>query len=115
VARRLAHEIKNPRTDPTVAERIAHKLGGNWTHRTRIPHRARADIVHQVAAMKTWWTRFAGYARHAARQARSADLTRWVREVLALYDTKSLGWSCISTPVCRALQVTPHYVRQADT
>ena len=93
VARRLAHEIKNPLTPIQLsAERIAHKLDG------RLPpadaeflSRATQTIVNQVAAMKSMVDAFAGYARMPRAKLAALDINSLVHEVLALYDAKTLG------------------------
>jgi nitrogen fixation/metabolism regulation signal transduction histidine kinase len=93
VARRLAHEIKNPLTPIQLsAERIERKLGG----RLEVPDaeflgRATQTIVNQVAAMKSMVDAFASYARMPRAKLESLDLNALVREVLALYDAKGLG------------------------
>ncbi len=66
VARRLAHEIKNPLTPIQLsAERLRHKLLG--AHRTRpegqVLDRATHTIVQQVEAMKEMVNAFSEYAR----------------------------------------------------
>lgn len=93
VARRLAHEIKNPLTPIQLsAERIAHKLGGKLdAPDAEFLTRATRTIVNQVAAMKHMVDAFAGYARMPRAQLEALDLNALVHEVLALYDTKALG------------------------
>lgn len=93
VARRLAHEIKNPLTPIQLsAERIAHKLGGKLdTPDAEFLTRATQTIVNQVAAMKNMVDAFAGYARMPRAKLEALDLNALVYEVLALYDTKALG------------------------
>ncbi|OYW39152.1 MAG: PAS domain-containing sensor histidine kinase [Hydrogenophilales bacterium 12-61-10] len=93
VARRLAHEIKNPLTPIQLsAERIAHKLA----HKLAAPDaafltRATQTIVNQVGAMKHMVDAFAGYARMPRAKLEALDLNALVYEVLALYDTRTLG------------------------
>ncbi|OGU20682.1 MAG: PAS domain-containing sensor histidine kinase [Hydrogenophilales bacterium RIFOXYD1_FULL_62_11] len=93
VARRLAHEIKNPLTPIQLsAERIAHKLGGKLdAPDAEFLTRATRTIVNQVTAMKHMVDAFAGYARMPRAQLEALDLNALVHEVLALYDTKALG------------------------
>ncbi|MDP1929148.1 MAG: ATP-binding protein [Thiobacillus sp.] len=93
VARRLAHEIKNPLTPIQLsAERIAHKLGGKLdAPDAEFLTRATQTIVNQVAAMKHMVDAFAGYARMPRAKLEALDLNALVYEVLALYDTKALG------------------------
>jgi PAS domain S-box-containing protein len=88
VARRLAHEIKNPLTPIQLsAERIEHKLADKLTQPDAdMLKRATQTIVNQVAAMKSMVDRFAEYARAPAANMRALDLNQLVREVLALYE-----------------------------
>lgn len=93
VARRLAHEIKNPLTPIQLsAERIAHKLGGRLQPAdAEFLTRATQTIVNQVAAMKSMVDAFAGYARMPRAKLEALDINALVREVLALYDANALG------------------------
>ncbi len=95
VARRLAHEIKNPLTPIQLsAERIAHKLDGKLAAADAdFLGRATQTIVSQVAAMKSMVDAFAGYARMPRAKLEPLDLNALVREVLALYDARALGLS----------------------
>lgn len=93
VARRLAHEIKNPLTPIQLsAERIAKKLAGRLEAAdAEFLARATQTIVNQVAAMKGMVDAFAGYARMPRARLEALDLNALVGEVLALYDAKALG------------------------
>jgi nitrogen fixation/metabolism regulation signal transduction histidine kinase len=93
VARRLAHEIKNPLTPIQLsAERIAHKLEGRLQPAdAEFLGRATRTIINQVAAMKSMVDAFAGYARMPRAKLEALDLNALVHEVLALYDAKALG------------------------
>jgi nitrogen fixation/metabolism regulation signal transduction histidine kinase len=88
VARRLAHEIKNPLTPIQLsAERIEHKLADKLSAPDAdMLQRATQTIVSQVAAMKNMVDRFAEYARAPAANMRALDLNRLVRDVLTLYE-----------------------------
>jgi nitrogen fixation/metabolism regulation signal transduction histidine kinase len=93
VARRLAHEIKNPLTPIQLsAERIARKLDGRLEAAdAEFLARATQTIINQVAAMKSMVDAFAGYARMPRAKLEALDLNALVGEVLALYDAKALG------------------------
>jgi len=93
VARRLAHEIKNPLTPIQLsAERIARKLDGRLQAAdAEFLARATQTIISQVAAMKNMVDAFAGYARMPRARLEALDLNALVGEVLSLYDTKALG------------------------
>ncbi|MCX7891996.1 MAG: ATP-binding protein [Burkholderiales bacterium] len=88
VARRLAHEIKNPLTPIQLsAERIAAKLGPKLDAADAAAlERATNTIVDQVAALKNMVDEFKEYARLPAPAFTPLDLNRVVTEVLALYE-----------------------------
>lgn len=91
VARRLAHEIKNPLTPIQLsAERIAHKLSDKLnTQDAEILNRSIQTIVNQVTAMKAMVNAFAEYARPLKADLSPIDLNTLVREVLELYSDNS--------------------------
>ena len=88
VARRLAHEIKNPLTPIQLsAERMAHKLGKKLDEAdAKILQRSTETIVNQVHAMKTMVNEFSEYARSPAPNFTSLDLNVLIRDVMSLYD-----------------------------
>ena len=87
VARRLAHEIKNPLTPIQLsAERLQHKIGPKLGGADQaLLARSVDTIVNQVQAMKTLVNEFRDYARLPAAQLTSIDLNGLVNEVLGLY------------------------------
>ena len=87
VARRLAHEIKNPLTPIQLsAERLQHKLEAKLTGTDQqMLVRSVGTIVAQVQAMKTLVNEFRDYARLPAAQLLPLDLNALVTEVLGLY------------------------------
>ena len=93
VARRLAHEIKNPLTPIQLsAERLRHRyLGRMDAHETEVLDRATRTIVNQVDAMKTMVNAFSEYARAPQISLEPMDLNRLVREVLDLYRGSDLN------------------------
>ncbi|MCE4539420.1 ATP-binding protein [Pelomonas sp. P7] len=87
VARRLAHEIKNPLTPIQLsAERLQHKLEAKLegTDQAMLV-RSVATIVNQVQAMKQLVNEFRDYARLPSAQLKPLDLNALVHEVLSLY------------------------------
>lgn len=88
VARRLAHEIKNPLTPIQLsAERMAHKLHSKLDDAdAEMLKRSTETIVNQVHAMKTMVNEFSEYARSPAPQLERLDLNKLIREVVSLYD-----------------------------
>jgi nitrogen fixation/metabolism regulation signal transduction histidine kinase len=87
VARRLAHEIKNPLTPIQLsAERLQHKLEAKLTGTDQqMLVRSVGTIVAQVQSMKTLVNEFRDYARLPAAQLLPLDLNALVTEVLGLY------------------------------
>ncbi len=93
VARRLAHEIKNPLTPIQLsAERMQLKLEPKLAPAdAEILVRSTQTIVSQVAALKRMVDAFSQYARTPEPALRALDLNALIREVLMLYE--SLGSS----------------------
>lgn len=87
VARRLAHEIKNPLTPIQLsAERLRRKfLDRMAPEDAEILDRSTHTIVQQVETMKEMVNAFSEYARAPQIQLQVLDLNRLVREVLDLY------------------------------
>ena len=87
VARRLAHEIKNPLTPIQLsAERLQHRLEAKLEGADQsLLLRSVATIVSQVQAMQRLVNEFRDYARLPAAQLKALDLNPLVQEVLALY------------------------------
>ncbi len=87
VARRMAHEIKNPLTPIQLsAERMRHKcLDKMDPESARILDRATNTIVQQVSTMKEMVKEFSEYARMPKMDLSLLDLNELVNEVLDLY------------------------------
>ncbi|WP_157265351.1 sensor histidine kinase [Azohydromonas aeria] len=87
VARRLAHEIKNPLTPIQLsAERLQHRLEAKLEGNDQaLLVRAVGTIVTQVQAMKQLVNEFRDYARLPSARLAPLDLNALVAEVLALY------------------------------
>ncbi len=91
VARRLAHEIKNPLTPIQLsAERMLHKLAEKLNEQDeRILRRSTETIVNQVEALKKMVNEFSEYARVPELELCQLNINALVREVLALYETEN--------------------------
>ncbi|MBY4946488.1 PAS domain-containing sensor histidine kinase [Cupriavidus respiraculi] len=87
VARRLAHEIKNPLTPIQLsAERLQMKLSPKLDGpEAEVLKRGATTIVNQVAAMKRMVDDFRDYARTPPAMLQSLQLNGLVAEVLHLY------------------------------
>jgi nitrogen fixation/metabolism regulation signal transduction histidine kinase len=92
VARRLAHEIKNPLTPIQLsAERLQHKLSNKLVNDdAQLLLRATETIVSQVAAMKNMVSDFANYARGPALKLTRLNVHKLIKEVLGLYETSTI-------------------------
>jgi nitrogen fixation/metabolism regulation signal transduction histidine kinase len=87
VARRLAHEIKNPLTPiQLAAERLQHRLADKLPPaEAELLARSSQTIVNQVGALKLMVDEFRDYARLPAARLAPLDLNGLVTDVLALY------------------------------
>jgi nitrogen fixation/metabolism regulation signal transduction histidine kinase len=87
VARRLAHEIKNPLTPIRLsAERMRHKLMPSLEGQQAVLlDRGTETIVQQVEAMKEMVNAFSEYARAPRFEMAPVNLNRLVAEVTELY------------------------------
>ena len=106
VARRLAHEIKNPLTPIQLsAERMEMKLSGKLAPEdAEALARGTRTIVNQVAALKSMVDDFRDYSRLPAPVFAGLDLNALVLEVLALYETSNV-------PIARKLALALPKVR----
>jgi nitrogen fixation/metabolism regulation signal transduction histidine kinase len=93
VARRLAHEIKNPLTPIQLsAERMRRKLLPSLSGQDAdMVERSTHTIVQQVESMKQMVNDFSEYARAPAMQVSAFDFNRLVSEVADLYRAQEAG------------------------
>jgi len=93
VARRLAHEIKNPLTPIQLsAERMRRKLLPGLTGQDAdMVERSTHTIVQQVESMKQMVNDFSEYARAPALQLAAFDFNLLVSEVTDLYRMQEAG------------------------
>ncbi|MEY4979516.1 MAG: hypothetical protein RLZZ352_1786 [Pseudomonadota bacterium] len=114
VARRLAHEIKNPLTPIQLsAERLAMKLDGKLPLTEQaILKKSVKTIVDQVDAMKRLVNEFRDYARLPAAQPVPTDLNAVLRDILALYDSALVPVRAELLNPCPKVLVDAQQVRQ---
>lgn len=88
VARRLAHEIKNPLTPIQLsAERLQVKLADRLDEASRQTLvRSTETIINQVAALKGLVDAFSQYAKLPAARIERLDLNALIKEVAVLYE-----------------------------
>jgi nitrogen fixation/metabolism regulation signal transduction histidine kinase len=93
VARRLAHEIKNPLTPiQLAAEHLQRKLISRLNEEdVAFVNRSTATIVNQVDAMKLMVDDFSAYARASGLVLRSLDLNALIGEVATLYEPMQIS------------------------
>lgn len=93
VARRLAHEIKNPLTPIQLsAERLSFKLKDSLDESGRtLLERSTQTIIHQVHALKSMVDEFAVYAKKVSpRNWQPFDCHALIKEILVLYEAHAV-------------------------
>ncbi len=87
VARRLAHEIKNPLTPIQLcAERLGRHFGGAPEPTRALVEECTTTIVGEVESLKTLVDEFAQFARMPAPRAVPCNLNAVLTDTLALYN-----------------------------
>ena len=88
VARRLAHEIKNPLTPIQLsAERLQHKLAGKLSpEQEEMINRSTETIIGQVQAMKEMVNDFRDFAKTPSPQLKPVSINTLTQEILGLYE-----------------------------
>ncbi len=124
VARRLAHEIKNPLTPIQLsAERLQFKLAGKLSNGDAdMLARGTQTIINQVQAMKRMVDDFRDYARLPAPEVAPLDLNALIGEVLGLYESSSArietrledGLSCVLGDQTQLRQIIHNLLRNAE-
>lgn len=114
VARRLAHEIKNPLTPIQLsAERLEMKLAGKLSGAdAEVLRRGIHTIVNQVAALKSMVDDFRDYARLPAPALAQLDLNALVAEVLSLYETSPVPIARSLAPALPPVRADAQQMRQ---
>jgi nitrogen fixation/metabolism regulation signal transduction histidine kinase len=116
VARRLAHEIKNPLTPIQLsAERLEMKLSGKLQDPEQaILNKSVKTIVDQVDAMKRLVNEFRDYARLPVADLKPLDLNALVQDVLQLYGSENAAVPVAAEldAACPAIQGDAQQLRQ---
>ncbi|NNF51591.1 MAG: HAMP domain-containing protein [Gammaproteobacteria bacterium] len=116
VARRLAHEIKNPLTPIQLsAERMRHRFMKKMdSEDARVLERSTHTIIHQVEAMKDMVNAFSEYARAPDVDLTRFDLNHLVHEVADLYRAQrtSVGIKLDLDPKIEMLEADRGRIRQ---
>ena len=112
VARRLAHEIKNPLTPIQLsAERLQQKLAGKLSseHEEMI-NRSTETIIGQVQAMKEMVNDFRDFAKTPTPQLKPLSINTLTSEILGLYEGSPLRTQL--DPDCPDIMGDPTQLRQ---
>jgi nitrogen fixation/metabolism regulation signal transduction histidine kinase len=116
VARRLAHEIRNPLTPIQLsAERMRRKLmRGLAASEAELLDRSTQTIVQQVEAMKQMVAAFSEYARAPDMHVSEFDLGALVRQVSDLYHAQDsrVAFGLSLDPKAALLEADPGRIRQ---
>lgn len=112
VARRLAHEIKNPLTPIQLsAERLQHKLAGKLSpEHEEMMNRSTETIIGQVQAMKEMVNDFRDFAKTPSPQLKSVSINTLIQEILGLYEGSPLKTQLDSN--CPNIMGDPTQIRQ---
>jgi len=116
VARRLAHEIKNPLTPIRLAaERIRRRyLPAMESEEANVLDRSTHTIVQQVEAMRDMVNAFSDYARAPEMRLAGFDLNQLIREVAWLYRAQDAQQAIVLQldPKLGEIEADPVRVRQ---
>lgn len=114
VAKRLAHEIRNPLTPIQLsAERLAWKLHDKLDEQhAQILTRSTDTIVKQVAALKEMVEAFRNYARAPSLSLEKHDLNRLVEEVLVLYEGSACTFAAKFSKMALSINADTTAMRQ---
>ncbi len=112
VARRLAHEIKNPLTPIQLsAERLQHKLAGKLSpEQEEMINRSTETIIGQVQAMKEMVNDFRDFAKTPTPQLKPVSINTLTSEILGLYEGSPLRTQL--DPSCPNIMGDPTQLRQ---
>jgi two-component system nitrogen regulation sensor histidine kinase NtrY len=115
VARRIAHEIKNPLTPiQLAAQRLRKKFDESAPDLSDVVHDATATIEREVSGLKTLVDEFSTYARMPAAAPAPVDAGEIIRSVVALYDVHpGIRWSVVLDPALGIVRVDKDQIRRA--
>lgn len=86
VARRIAHEIKNPLTPIQLsAQRLQKRFGESISSNSEIFHQCTSTIINQVDELKSLVNEFSSFARMPAANPAPSDIGEIIRESVFLY------------------------------
>lgn len=115
VARRLAHEIKNPLTPIQLsAERLQRKYAPLVEgEQAQSLQKLTGTIIQQVESMKEMVNEFSEYARSPALQLEKTNIGELLREVISLYQSNpNHQFTLLNSPETIALRLDANRFRQ---
>jgi two-component system nitrogen regulation sensor histidine kinase NtrY len=98
IARRIAHEIKNPLTPIQLsAQRLRRKYGDKFANNEMVFDECTKTIINQVEELKVLVDEFSSFARMPAANPIPNDLNEVVKEAVALYQGghKNIAFQCL--------------------
>jgi two-component system, NtrC family, nitrogen regulation sensor histidine kinase NtrY len=116
VARRIAHEIKNPLTPIQLsAQRLQKRYARRFGEDGKVFEECTNTIIRQVEEMKNLVSEFTQFARMPAANPVFSDLNRIVREVFAFYQEahRSTSFSFEEDASLPRLLLDPDQIRRA--
>ena len=115
VARRIAHEIKNPLTPIQLsAQRLQKRYGDRFDQDGKVFEDCTNTIIRQVEEMKKLVSEFSQFARMPASRPHLTDLNKLVDQVLSFYRQahRSLSFVFESAPELPPLMLDPDQMRR---
>jgi len=115
VARRIAHEIKNPLTPiQLAAQRLRKKFSERSEDLGEVVGDSTATIEREVAGLKKLVDEFSLYARMPSAAPEPVDFARVVESVVALYSVHTgIAWTLTLSPELGVVRVDPEQMRRA--
>ncbi|WP_236672136.1 ATP-binding protein [Croceicoccus sp. YJ47] len=118
VARRIAHEIKNPLTPIQLAtERLGRRFRRQVEHDTELFDELMATIIRQVGDLRKMVDEFSSFARMPKPNFRNEDISELIRQSLFLQEVAhpEIAYRYIASDGDTVIECDRHQVGQAMT
>jgi len=116
VARRIAHEVKNPLTPIKLsAQRLRKKFSPQISQNSKIFDECTFTIISQVDALKTLVNEFSSFARMPATNPAPNDIHEIIDETLVLYKEahKNVRFACVKDSDVSQLSLDRDQIKRA--
>ncbi len=116
VARRIAHEIKNPLTPIKLStQRLRKKFAERSAEFSGVFDQCTQTIIHEVDALKALVDEFSRYARMPTSSPRSGDLHALIDQVLNLYSgvSRRAHLAAVLDPHVPPVNLDPDHMKRA--